>query len=357
MRIIFLATAFFSIACESKGDDTSTEYDPYTTNDTGSWLLDSGSPEADLATPSTAALDATVSSTGTDGSETHTYDLNYSFIVFDELGNSVDSADGLIRGFSDAAWVIETSGLHDCTLNWVETTASSVTVPLVMDQSGSISSTDPSDVRVPAAKEFLSSLTSSDESGMVSFASGNSCVEYDVASWNIGGLSFISDHTSWFGSLDSLIGCEGGGTPLFDAVYGAIDLINSAGTKEAKAAVVFTDGEDSGSSTTESTMSAHAVSSDVRLFTIGLSSGVNHEVLSRMAKQTNGAYFFAWDIGPAISAFRGMNQLLVGGYWQYDCTDTLTTSTTTSETLDWITTDIEVTYGGWTMYAPVFIDF
>ena len=44
--------------------------------------------------------------------------------------------------------------------------------------------------------------------------------------------------------------------------------------------------------------------------------------------------------------------------WRYDCSETLTTTTDDpDQVLDWATSDIQIDYDGWTIYAPVYLDF
>jgi hypothetical protein len=227
-------------------------------------------------------------------------------------------------------------------------------VPLVLDQSGSITDTDPANLRIPAAKEFLASLSPSDESALFTFADNNPCTAFPVAVY---GGGFTHDHDSFLGVIDSLAGCQGGGTPLYDAARGALELVVNDGVNDARAMVVFTDGADTSSTNTEQQVIDAAIAGGVKIFSIGLSQGVNHQVLSNLAQRTSGAYFFAADVGAAISAFRGMNQLLTGTYRRYTCENGLTATVPDGKVPGTAVVYLGVTVDGERVPAPAFITF
>lgn len=281
------------------------------------------------------------------------YDVDVALVAFDEQGKSTEAATLEVQDVEDDDFVAHW-GEVACKVTLVESSAKSVSVPLVMDQSGSITGTDPSDVRIPAAKAFLSSLGALDQSALLSFAQGNGCSMYDVTLY---GMGFRSDHTGFFGTLDTLAGCEGGGTPLYDAVAAGVDLVLKQGERDAKAVLVFTDGDDTASKSSESQVIQQALNGSVKLFTIGLSDGVNHRVLANLARRTGGAYFQANQVGSAISAFRGMNQLLTGSYHRYDCKNSLTVTVPADQTPGWMSTSIGVTVAGKRVWTPLRLDF
>jgi hypothetical protein len=55
-----------------------------------------------------------------------------------------------------------------------------------------------------------------------------------------------------------------------------------------------------------------AKSARVKLFTVGLSDGVDSGVLSQMAKETGGAYIFSDDASQLVSAYGNLGDLLSG---------------------------------------------
>ena len=84
---------------------------------------------------------------------------------------------------------------------------------LLIDQSGSITDTDPMDARIDAAKVFLSKLDSADNVRLAAFADNGSLPFSPITLY---GNSFTNDGASFFGSLDELSILEAGGTPLYD---------------------------------------------------------------------------------------------------------------------------------------------
>ncbi len=278
-----------------------------------------GGPAPPEGTLSASVISTTLVSTGQQ-EQTWSYDVGFGLVAFDGAGASIDdltAADITTNDYYDADGSAEVwQGELVCTPRRVQNTVPAVSVPLVMDQSGSIVDTDPNDLRLWAAKEFLASLTPPDEVVLITFASGNPCSQYTIARWG----EFTTDYASLTATIDSFANCEGGDTPLYDACLSAINEVTTSGRNAGKALVVFTDGDDTASSHSEAQVIAQAHGVGVRIFTIGLSNAVNLPVLSNIAQQTDGAFFYAPDIGAMISAFRGMNHLLTGSYTVYDCT-------------------------------------
>lgn len=297
------------------------------------------------------------------------YDLHLGFVVIDGDGSSVDDLEGSAFAWQDPQWTSDEGIVFDyrpfegCTKSVITSDGGDVSVALVMDQSGSIASTDPDDARLSGAKEFLQSLNPADEAALISFASGGSCSPHDITKW---GTGFTTDHASFFSAIDDFATCEDGGTPLYDACLSSIDLVRAEGGNAAKALVVFSDGQDTASahSAGEVIASANGGGAEgegqpVRVFNIGLSDNVDHGVLAQISQKTKGAYFPATSLGAMISAFRGMNLLLSGEYTVYDCPSGIhvTYPPGYNGNLDWLSTWVDVHRGYEIAKAHVFVDF
>ncbi len=180
---------------------------------------------------------------------------------------------------------------------------------MLLDQSGSITSTDPSDARLFAAKEFLSSLGSSDNVQVAAFADGGS-LPFDPVT--VYGNGFTNNGPGLFSTIDALASLESGGTPLYDAVDSTAFHTSMNAPNANKAVIVFTDGEDTVSAKTLDQAIARAKNLGIRLFTVGLSSGINDTVLLRMAVETGGGYVFAGDARRLISYYGTLGNVLSG---------------------------------------------
>ncbi len=294
-----------------------------------------------------------------DGTATETWEIGFELVVLDENAVSVPTVRGedvIPESFvADDGAVFEWGQQVTCDHSVFTNPSRSVSVGLVMDQSGSILQTDPEDLRISGAIEFLNSLTPPDELMLSTFASDNSCTEFDVALWGDG---FTTDYQRYVATLESLDGCESGRTPLYDAMAAMIQEVSNNASQEARSLVVFTDGADTASTTTESQVVAMAQEAGVRIFTIGLSQSVSIDVLSRIADGTGGAFFFAADIHGMITAFRGMNTLLTGDYDVHGCRDSLSITRPSDVRTDYMWSGIEVTSPPTSSaFGVIFVDF
>jgi hypothetical protein len=172
---------------------------------------------------------------------------------------------------------------------------------LLLDQSGSIQQTDPTGARLFSAKAFLSGLGSDDRALLAAFASAPGATIPTPPLAVYGTFQDQASAASYFPTLDGLATLVGGNTPLYEALDALQQrVVNDASLPVdlAKAVVIFTDGMDScGSpqaclaSREQSIQRANA--EQVRLFTIGLSSGVDTIALGELANRTGGAFLYA----------------------------------------------------------------
>ncbi|MFK7904661.1 MAG: VWA domain-containing protein, partial [Chitinophagales bacterium] len=76
--------------------------------------------------------------------------------------------------------------------------------------------------------------------------------------------------------------------------------------------IVFTDGEDTEGGYSINQIIEEACMHNVRIFTVGLSNGVNDRVLSEIAFETNGAVMLAEEAEQLIAQYSSLGQLLHG---------------------------------------------
>ena len=183
----------------------------------------------------------------------------------------------------------------------------------LFDQSGSITSTDPHDARVAAAQVFLDNLSSGDEVGLLAFADGGN-LPYDpvTAYADRSGNRFTMDPNGFDAALADLADQEGGGTPLYDSIIAAVNYTAQYANNSNRAVLVFTDGQDTASNSTEDDAIGAATRRGIPLHTIALSQGVDLGVLSRLAGETEGSLTRATNAGALISYYGALGPFLSG---------------------------------------------
>jgi len=190
---------------------------------------------------------------------------------------------------------------------------------LLLDQSGSIQRSDPTGARLYAAKTFLAELGAGDRALLAAFASGP---EARIATPPLTVYAPFGDRAAArtvYAALDSLAAQVGGGTPL----YGSVDAMRRRLVEDptlpgeaARAVVVFTDGEDTDCGDPDSCRARRAQTirsandGQVRLFTIGLSGGVDAAALGELANQTGGAMLYADDAAQLLPLHGSLGALL-----------------------------------------------
>ena len=179
---------------------------------------------------------------------------------------------------------------------------------ILLDQSGSIAlgsaPTDPNDLRIAASKIFLDYLGPNDQVAIASFTDSytNSVVIHQ---------GFSRNRNAMKKTLDSLSTTEGGNTPLYYSSVVATDYTAQNAKTANKAVIIFTDGENNRPGTLATTIS-NAKQKGIPLFTVGLSAGINTQVLSQMANETGGAFFYAKDAEQLVTSFGTLGNLLHG---------------------------------------------
>ena len=190
-------------------------------------------------------------------------------------------------------------------------------VMFLMDQSGSISSSDFSDSRISAAKIFLDKIGTDDFIGLSSFSG----YDYEV---NVPLGKQIQECRD---ILDVFSYSEGGGTPLYYSTFEMVNYLADNAKGENKALIVFTDGEDTEGYKTPQEIINNAKSKNIKVFTVGLGSSLsNLDILSKIATETGGYFMFAEEAEQLISYFGTLGSLLYGDASYYKTRWRVTTS-------------------------------
>lgn len=175
----------------------------------------------------------------------------------------------------------------------------SFSATLVIDQSGSMSSTDPSDARIAAAKQFAQEMIAGDQTAVFSFDTG---VRQETG--------FTASSGDVADAVEAL-GSPSGSTALYDAGIEACRFTASNAANGNQAVVLLTDGQDNESSNTVSDLVDECNSLGVKVSTVGFASALP-EVLARIAAEANGVVIHDTDVDVLLSGVRSLPDLLRG---------------------------------------------
>jgi hypothetical protein len=187
---------------------------------------------------------------------------------------------------------------------------------LLLDQSTSIAITDPTGARLFSAKALMENLGADDKVLLAAFASGSEARIPTQPLTVYPPFRTRATASEYFPTLDALAPLVGGVTPLYASIDLLREQIVAGGGTLARSIVVFTDGADT-SCGTEAQCSAarlqtiqNAATDQVRLFTIGLSSGVDVEALVDLASRTGGAMLFAETAEQLLPLYGSVGRML-----------------------------------------------
>jgi hypothetical protein len=223
--------------------------------------------------------------------------------------NSISISNGLDTLFSPVNLSLVTSALFG-----------SYSAGLLLDQTGSIRTTDPLNLRLLAAKIFLDATALLNPTDEIQLSTFQDSLHVD-GEWLHSYGPFTHNTAAFEDTIETLAAKIGGGTPLYDAMYDETDSVALQGTNANKALVVFTDGEDNESymyypgATLWSTIH-HAIDQHVRIFAVALQTGLDTALISA-AMQTGGSIMHASDAKQMVSYFGAMSNLLHGGAQYY----------------------------------------
>ena len=171
--------------------------------------------------------------------------------------------------------------------------AQAADVVLVIDSSGSMTSNDPANLRLTAARQFIQAMKATDRTAVVDFDGG--------ARAAIGLSSNQTAISTAIGTIDS-----SGSTNIGAGVSAALNILRT-GSDSSKLQAIFllTDGD--GSYDTALTTQAAAVG--IRIFTVGLTGAVNDTLLTSIAVGTGGGYKKLADASGLVGLFTEFSQV------------------------------------------------
>jgi len=198
-------------------------------------------------------------------------------------------------------------------------TAMPFAAALLMDQSASVLQADPTGARLFSAKAFLTGMGTDDHALMAAFAGGPYALLPTVPLTVYGPFKDKGAAPSYFPILDALSPLVGGNTPLYESVDALrLQVVSDAALPAglAKALVVFTDGADTNCGDAQTCRARReqsiqgAKSDGTRLFTVGLSKGVDIAALGELANQTGGALLYADSPEQLLPLYGSVGKLL-----------------------------------------------
>jgi hypothetical protein len=128
--------------------------------------------------------------------------------------------------------------------------------------------------------------------------------------YNLYGGGFTSDKSLVKAAINS-VGNPDGGTPLYQSMMSSLAYTAANGRNANKALIAFTDGENNDGAATEADVIADAKRRGIPVFSVGLKDG-NRTSLSRIARETNGAFFYASDALQLSAAYKSLSAILGG---------------------------------------------
>ena len=196
---------------------------------------------------------------------------------------------------------------------------------LLLDQSATITRSDPNDARIVAAAAFMDDLSSGSEAGLVAYASGGSLPFSPITSYSDPqGNRFTMDADGFDGAFPSLATLEGGSRPLYDAVRHAVDYTAQHAANTNRSLLVVTAGDDTGSRSFSLDQAVERANQQgVTVHAVALSGDVNLAVLADLAARTGGSISRAADARQLVSYYGAIGSLLSGSAQFYRTTWTL----------------------------------
>lgn len=173
-------------------------------------------------------------------------------------------------------------------------------IVFLIDESGSMSWSDPDGIRKDAAKKLSDAMSADDKAAVVAFDHSTRLL-----------TGFTSDKTVINNAIDQA--GENGGTDMYNGLSVCFDLFS--GTSSANRVIVLlTDGDSEYSSFDYETA---AKNKNVKIYTVGLGAGVNEQDLRAIADLTGGKYYFADIAEDLLEIYEGLAEVVVnsGGTW------------------------------------------
>lgn len=162
-----------------------------------------------------------------------------------------------------------------------------VDVALVIDSSGSMLDNDPQNLRIAAAKSFITNMKPSDRAAVIDFDNGV------IVRQNLTG-----EKTALSNALNQIDAA--GGTDIGAGVGSAYSVLtNQSDASHTRVVILLTDGQGS----YDTNLSSQLKDQNIRVFTIGLTGQVDETLLKSISSVTNGGYKQINDASGLVGVF------------------------------------------------------
>jgi len=297
------------------------------------------------ALPSSGAV-----STRTLGVAGQRYTFEVDLFVVDQNSQSIGLAPSAFSITSFTSGTTQFSFAQNATTTVNATAAGPYSAALLLDQSGSITGTDPNNSRLQAAKIFLNALGTGDEVTLSAFAGSGRLIPFELTVY---GGGFTANGPSYFPTLDALANQVGGGTPLYRSTLSMVNYTSTNARNTNRAVVVFTDGDDTEGGASISQIGTQSLATGVKVYTVALGS-VNTSVLAEMARRGNGTMMWASDARQLVSLYGTLGRLLRGSIQLYRTNWTMTASSGNWASMS---TSVRIQTPSGTLSAPFHVNF
>ncbi len=175
-------------------------------------------------------------------------------------------------------------------------------IAFVIDDSGSMTSNDPQDLRLEATKNFVEILEEKDKFSIIEFEDSANILQELTSDKNK-----ATEAIEKFGS--------GGGTNIASGLEKGIEVLDT-NSESSRVIVLLTDGEDSGLNSKREELIKKAKDKDIIIFTIFLNTGSNTNQndtvdIAKIAKDTHGE-FYTISSEEVIDIFNRIRKVSVG---------------------------------------------
>ncbi len=238
----------------------------------------------------------------------HTHEAGYEVTLIPAFCETNGEA-GVVCGICDAVYetkVIPALGHSGSTSTTV--TGGSLEVVLLIDESSSMWSSDPNEIRKDVSAELVDRIGTNDKAAVVGFGSSSRVITYFTSDKDLlkSGINEVND----FGSS----------THMYDGINTSFELFDETSSTQ-KYIVLLTDGVAHDSSSDYADIAAEK---GVTIHTVGLGSGVNEYELQEIATATGGKYFFASVADDLFDIYEEITETIIsgGGTWVTTITPT-----------------------------------
>ena len=231
---------------------------------------------------------------------------------FNEMTQTLEALETTVKGNIASAkvehfstYILLDRAVYEGSMTWEDVwetseSYSSVEIVLVIDDSGSMDTNDKNYQRLSVAQNLIDKLPEGTKIGIVWFASDVNLLTQAMVTDKAVAKSYLT--TDYFESS--------GGTYMYDAINQGFSLYQGVEDDSVlKMMVVLSDGNSSGTSSHNSTITA-AQEKDIHIYTVGLGSSTSYftNYLKPLAESTGGTFYLASEADELAAIYENINK-------------------------------------------------